>query len=147
MSFKRKPVVIEFPEDHDLHGLVAYAKRPRTEQIEAVQNVGGETEQEVENNSQAAVAMFGDSLISWNYVDESDAVVPATKAGFASIDIEAQMHILQQWVKVAIAVSPDLGKGSDSGPSSRERLTNGMPTVTDAGLSVALQSLPMHSEP
>lgn len=148
MSFKRKALEITFPEGHDLRGLVVYAKRARTEHIEAVQSISGDTEDEIGDSVRPAVKMFGGALISWNYVDETDTEVPATAAGFESIDLEAQIHILQGWIAAASAISPDLGKGSESGPASRDRsLREGLPTVTNHTLSAALQNLPMHSEP
>lgn len=149
MSFKRAQKVIEFPEGHELHGLVIYARRPRVEAVEAVYGIAGrDGEREegavIEAMRTVAERMMGPAIISWNYVDEDDQEVPATGAGFLSIDVEAQMMILHGWVEDADPPA-DLGKGSASGQPSPVRLTDGLPTVSNPALSAALQNLPVRN--
>lgn len=150
MSFQRKPKIIEFPEGHELHGLTIYARRPRIEQIEAVYGIAGrngeEDDEEAAKKALKIVAekAFGPAIMSWDYVDEDGVHVPATAAGFLSIDVEAQMMILHGWVQDADPPA-DLGKESASGPSSPGRLTDGLPTVSNPALSAALQNLPVRS--
>lgn len=149
MSFQRKPKIIEFPEGHELHGLVIYARRPRVEAVEAVYGIAGrngDAEEGAVVDAMRIVAekMMGPAMISWNYRDEDDEPVPSTAAGFLSIDVEAQMHILNGWVADADPPA-DLGKGSGSGQPSPARLTDGLPTVSNPALSAALQNLPVHN--
>lgn len=141
MTFKRSAKIITFPEDHELHGLEVVTRRPRIEHIEAVDGLEGDETKVKELLNTIIDEVFGPMLIAWNYVDEMDERVPATAAGFRSIDIEAQMAILAGWTGDMRGVEPDLGKGSDSGHSSPARLLDGAPTVTTPALSNALQSL------
>lgn len=147
MSFQRKPVEISFPEGHELHGLQVRARRARVEHVEAVYAISGNEEEDIRTSVIPAMRAFGTAIVSWNYVDEDGNDVPATADGFASIDIEAQVMILGAWAEAAAGTSKSLGKGSDSGPSSREQLLRDLPTMTSPTLSAALANLPMHSEP
>ncbi len=141
MSFKRKPLVLQWPEGHELHGLVVVCRRPSIEQVDRAETIfeGGES------HKAAAVAeairtTVGACLISWNYTDESDSEVPATPDGMASLDLAAQMEILGKWIEGSVAVQKDLGKGSSSGPPSRAA-TSGIPVTGRPGLSDALENL------
>lgn len=139
MSFQRKAKVIEFPEGHELHGLVVKARRPRIEQIEVVEGIQTEDRSAVAASFKPIIrGVFGPALISWNYVNEDGDEVPATPDGFASIDVEAQMSIINGWIDDA-QVSTDLGKESDSGRSSRVPVS--IPVTGTPGLSNALESL------
>lgn len=150
MSFQRKPKIIEFPEGHELHGLVIKARWPRIEQIEAVYGIAGRNgEEEDEEAVKKALRIvaeqaFGPALMSWDYIDEDGVQVPATADGFLSIDVPAQMMILNGWVADADPPA-ELGKGSASGQPFPARLTDGLPTVSNPALSAALQNLPVHN--
>lgn len=139
MTFQRKAKVIEFPPDHELHGLVVMARRPRIEQIEVVEGLQTDSRGAVAESFKPVIrGVFGPALISWNYVDEDGTVVAATPDGFASIDIEAQMSIINGWIDDA-QVSNDLGKESAAGRSSRAPSI--IPVTGTPGLSNALESL------
>lgn len=146
MSFQRKALKLEWPEDHELHGLEVFCRRPRIEQVEMA-----ETALEGERSAKMLAGMLrdtvGKALVGWNYTDESGEQVPATPDGFASLDIEAQLEILGMWTSQGVGVPAELGKESGSGPGSPARLTDGLPVVTNPGLSVALQNLTTHSGP
>lgn len=146
MSFQRKALRLTWPEGHDFHGLEILCRRPTTEQIEQAE-AGLARDRNGASVAELMRVTIGSALISWNYKDESGNEPPPTPDGFATVDIEAQMEILAAWQAQAIGVSKDLGKGSGSGSRSPVRLTDGLPTVTDPGLSSALMSLPMHSGP
>lgn len=141
MSFQRKPLVLEWPEGSEFHGLTVVTRRPTVKQIEQA-----ETGLADRANATALSRLLGETIgkaiISWNYTDEEGMEVPATPDGFASLDIEAQTEILQMWQAKAVGVSKDLGKESDSGqPSPGAAFV--MPVTGNPGLSAALQNLPM----
>lgn len=145
-GFQRKPKIIEFPEEHEFHGLVVMARRPNVHAIEAVYTVmGADTERSLAAEIGPLIDdVFGPALLSWNYHDEEGVAVPANADGLRQVDVEVLLEILQGWVDAA-SPSAELGKESASGRSSRERLTDGLPTVTNPTLSAALLSLPTHN--
>ena len=145
-GWQRKPKVIDFPEDHEFHGLVVMARHPNVRAIEAVYTVMGAA------NEQSLAAqigplideMFGPALLSWNYIDEEGKAVSATSDGCRQLDVKVLLALLEGWVDDG-SPSPDLGKESSSGPGSQVRLTDGLPAVSNPTLSAALASLPMHN--
>lgn len=145
MSFQRKALNLTWPEGHDLHGLEVLCRRPTVEQVE-VAEAGLGRDRDGATVAQMMRDTIGSALIRWNYVDEDGNPPPATPDGFAKIDIEAQMEILAAWTAKAIAVPAAVGKESGSGQPSRAA-TSGIPVTGRQGLSDALRSLPMHSEP
>ncbi|MES2211359.1 MAG: hypothetical protein V4515_14445 [Chloroflexota bacterium] len=146
MSFQRKPKKITFPEDHELHGLEVLTRRPSVGAIEAVTQIRGETEGDVAAQVNGVIdSLFAPALIWWNYVDEGGNPVPATAEGLRAIDVEALLYILNGWVGDTADVPAEVGKESASGQPSPARLMDGVPALTDQGLSAALANLPMHS--
>jgi hypothetical protein len=148
MSFQRTALTLTWPEGHQLHGLEVKCRRPRIEQIERAETVLAATPEAQMRSSKELRDLLretvGAALIRWEYTDEDGRAVPPTADGFASIDIEAQLMILTEWQVQAVAVAPDLGKESASGPPSRVA-TSVMPVTGTPGLSDALRSLPMLS--
>lgn len=144
--FRRKPLVITFPKDHELEGLEVLARRPSIRAIEAVSQINTEDESTIADQVYKIIdGMFAPALVEWNYHDEAGEPVPADAEGLRDIDVEALLYILNGWTEGASAVDPNLGKESGGGHSSPGRLLDGVPTVLNPELSSALRNLPMHS--
>ena len=61
-------------------------------------------------------------LVEWNLAEEDGAAIPATAAGFLSLEDEMIQSVITAWVDVVIGISGPLGESSTGAPSFPEEL-------------------------
>jgi len=61
------------------------------------------------------LALFGDSLVSWNLEDDDGHPVPADAMGLASQDMDFVMAVIMAWVQAVSQVAPPLPAASSPG--------------------------------
>ena len=141
--------VLEWPEGHELHGLVITARAMRMGELERLGSLSDEFEavgddaDDGQNGKRLGLlgdmlARFGKVLVSWNrvdvdtmhYNDDTDEfeetpetkLLPANVEGLRALEDWEFMAVLAGYMRCAVGVSDGLGKGSTSGQLSQVEL-------------------------
>lgn len=137
MGFKRPVYVLHFEGTYD--GLEVRAKGAPLGELVELQSLMmlGEgllaSDEEAQTRRDRLTELIGGKLISWNLTEdvidpntgdeEIDVPVPCTTASLAKEDWQMVIYIARAWIRGAVGVSGDLGKGSTSGvPSEVEAI-------------------------
>lgn len=125
---KRKIVRLEYDSSHDWAGLVVRTRSLSTGLFRKIIQFGalmadGDGRPKLSAKDAAEIPklfdIFAGVLIDWTLEeeDEDGAVVPVppTGAGIDSQDIDFVLALMGDWIGQIVSVSPDLGKGSNSG--------------------------------
>jgi hypothetical protein len=120
MGYKRKAktFVLGF-EDEEYKGLEVKCKSlPMGDFLD----VSGRftKEKQTDEDVEAILKAFADSITEWNLEDDNDAQVPATLDGLKSLDLEFVFAMIAAWLGGISGVAGDLGKASTAGESFPE---------------------------
>lgn len=106
------------PKDQ-LHGLeVTVQSVPLGKFLQITQYAGDASGADPAKAVGAVTALFdalGSALVSWNLTAKDGTPVPCTVEALHEQPTELGMRLVQEWMQAIGGVSPDLGKGSDSG--------------------------------
>lgn len=136
MGFKRPVYVLHFEGTYD--GLEIKAKGAPLGELVELQSLMELGEgllakgEEAQARRDRLVELIGSKLISWNLTEEvtppgaaepEEVPVPCTTASLAKEDWQMVIYIARSWIRGAVGVRDDLGKGSASGvPSEVEAI-------------------------
>jgi hypothetical protein len=121
---KVKTYLIQFAEDHELHGAEARATGlPLGEYMEAMGLDGSDGD----NAPGTSLNRFLDHLTSWNLEDEHGAPIPATRDGARQVDHDLVIALSNAWVQQLIGVH-DADPLPQSSPSGEPSLVESVPT-------------------
>lgn len=129
MGFKapRKVFRLTFA-DSEYEGLEVIA---RGASVGGMLDVQGLAADAVEGRASGAgagmIALFTESLVSWNLTDDDDQPIPATADGIRGLDIDFVMLLIRAWASHQTEVPDPLAEGSTSGEIS---LVQSIPTET-----------------
>lgn len=120
MGFKRKnSFTLDF-DGTEFEGLVVVCRPPS---IAALAH--GAAMQGVEVTAEEFKTMLGyfaEGLVSWNYEDDNDQPIPATREELLKVDQEMGVAIVDAWMTAVTGVSAPLGESSPGGDPSVEAL-------------------------
>lgn len=113
--------------DPEMDGLVVMAKSISTGRLMQLMRLAvrfseeqGGTSRAFSDEDLAAIdgllAGFAQALVEWNLLDDDDQPVPANLEGLQDQEFDFVLTIIMAWLNAVGAVSPDLGKDSNSGP-------------------------------
>lgn len=142
---KTRKYVIEWDDDHELHGLQVVARAMRMGELERLGSLSDEFDAvgadggDGQNGKRLGLlgqmmARLGAVLVTWNRMDEDTmrfneetdeyeetpetVTLPADVEGLRKLEDWEFMAILQGYMSHAVGVSADLGKDSTSGGAS-----------------------------
>lgn len=123
MGFKRKSLVLEFGEDTEFAGLSMRMKRLSIDDLFTIADLrSGLTLDEAGRKKLHDLAdKVSAGILSWDYEDENDQPIPATKDVLRSEDASMLMAIAKAWMNAATAVSGPLPQPSTDGGQSLEQ--------------------------
>jgi len=114
---KKKPIVLTFPGDEDLDGLVVEVQSKTLGEYLEIVGLA-----EVELDGPVLVRQlhaFGDALISWNWEDADGKPIPPTKAEVFKRDKDQMLKVAVKWFeRLEGAVDAPLPQSSPAGEPS-----------------------------
>jgi hypothetical protein len=128
---QRKLFRLEWPEGHELHGLVVRARSVPIEGLLDLLDAASGIDlgsigdlQAVRAEAVEAVRLivdtFAGALVDWSLQDEDGTPVPATAAGLRGEEPDLLMALLEAWMDAVVGVSAPLGRPSPAGEPSLE---------------------------
>lgn len=121
MSFVYEPNTyhLVFGPNDQLHGLeVTVQSVPLGKFLQITKHAGDAGSKDPAKAVGAVGALFdgfGAALVSWNLTAKDGTPVPCTVEALHEQPTELGMRLVQEWMQAIGGVSPELGKGSDSG--------------------------------
>lgn len=146
MGFVRKPLVLTWPADHELHGLNVTMRRMSIGQLRALADrpAPGD-DQAAEEFMNFMIDSVAAGLVAWNLEEEyqetpdapvTRAPVPATRDAVWNQDKPLALAILDNWLDTAAGVS----ESSPLDPSSNSGDISAVASLTMEPLSPSLLS-------
>lgn len=118
-KYEPKTYTLAFGEGDDLNGLEVTVRSLPLGRFLKITKAAGLAASTATEESMAALeelfAGFAGALVSWNLTDADDNDVPTTVDGLNELSTELVMRLIQEWMTAIAGVTPELGKGSDSG--------------------------------
>lgn len=112
----RRKYLLEWPEDHELHGLQVRCRAPKLGDVIMFQKLRGLPEDQRPDLDEF-FRPFADTLISWNLETEQGAPVPPTLAGMLAEDVNLMQDIVDAWMEATSGVSAPKEPRSNDGAS------------------------------
>jgi hypothetical protein len=131
-GFKRKNLVLTFPEDSDFADLRIKSKRLDVDQLlefATLRNLNP-TNAESLADLKRITPVLADVFIEWNYQDDDDQPIPLTPAAVKKLDYEMAIACSRALVAAASGVSRPLPGLSGDGSRSLEE---SIPMETSSG--------------
>lgn len=108
MGFKRNALILEWPEGSEFSGLEIRMKRMSIKQLMRVEKLSdlgkSDSTDEVESTMVELLDAVGKGLLGWNYEDDDDQPVPATRESLDDLDVDLALALVRAWTKAAAAV-------------------------------------------
>lgn len=118
MGYKRGALVLEWPEDSEFSGLEVRMKRLSVEQLLKVEKLSDLKESNSDDTAEVFADLLdtvGKGLLSWNYEDDDDQPIPATRESLTDVDAGMILALVQAWTRAAAAVPLDSKPSSPTG--------------------------------
>lgn len=110
---------LQFGPKDQLHGLEVVVQSVPLGKFLKITQLAGDAGSTDPGKALGAVAelfdTLGSALVSWNLTDRQGTPVPCTVEALQDQPTELGMRLVQEWMQAIGGVSPELGKGSDSG--------------------------------
>ncbi len=118
MGFNAAPrtVRIDFSPDHPYHGAEARIRHMSLGEWEAV----------IESDDDSAVEEMAKRLVSWNFTDDNDEPIPATREGLRQVDTSLVTALKMAWIQSLTGVH-DADPLAPSSPSGEPSLVASVP--------------------
>lgn len=115
-GFKSPAYRLEWPEGHELHGLVVRARGLSIGDLKVVSSVPMDAKGIQQLDAVGPLLdVFADRIISWNLVDEKDEPVGTSREDMAQADMRTVLPVVMAWVTEVSSIPDPLPKGSNSG--------------------------------
>jgi hypothetical protein len=118
-KYEKKTYTLRFATGDELDGLEVEVSSVPLGRFLRIMKVSAAAGGQASAESLAAIEElfdgFADALIRWNLTDEDDNDVPTTAEALHGLPTDLVMRLIQEWMQAIAGVSPELGKGSDSG--------------------------------
>ncbi|MFI2349697.1 hypothetical protein ACH492_22120 [Streptomyces sp. NPDC019443] len=113
---KRKRINIKFEEPHEYAGLEVCLRGTNLGEFLALRGIGDVDLSDIGDQ----LKRFGESLISWNLLEEDGTPVPPTLEAVYTQDQDLMFALASQWMDVMAGVKAPLDESSPAGEPSLE---------------------------